>query len=308
MSNELATSKDTTIYLKHVYELEKALYEQKRIMDYLENSIRTINHQMQLEPKLYREEKNSIVGNIITSVVCTFLAILTVRGYLFLKSPAGGAPNWFLYLMLGGIGILICFAIGEIIMAIVNVNRTNSYNKNVRETNNNNMEENQRWRQSLQERKEALSNEYSILKEERRKTKAVLEKFYSTNVIFPKYRTLPAISSLFEYMLSGRCYELTGHEGAYNLYENELRLGHIISTLDSISSDLNEIKQNQRMLCDAVSESINVTERLLEQQVINGKILYDIRQSSQIIQYNQAQVANRVEHMHWLEEQKYLFG
>lgn len=63
MANEIATSKDTFIYLKHVYELEKTLYEQKRIMEHWENSIRTISYQMQLEPKLYHEEKNSIVGN-----------------------------------------------------------------------------------------------------------------------------------------------------------------------------------------------------------------------------------------------------
>lgn len=109
-------------------------------------------------------------------------------------------------------------------------------------------------------------------------------------------------------MLSERCYGLTGHEGAYNLYENELRLGHIISTLDSISSDIKEIKQNQRMLYDVMSESQKMTKSMFEQQVINGQVLCDIRKSNQIMQYNQSQIANRMEHMHWLEEQKYLWG
>ena len=109
-------------------------------------------------------------------------------------------------------------------------------------------------------------------------------------------------------MLSERCYGLTGHEGAYNLYENELRLGHIISTLDSISSDIKEIKQNQRMLYDVVSESQKMTKSMFEQQVMNGQVLCDIRKSNQIMQYNQSQIANRMEHMYWLEEQKYLWG
>ena len=108
-------------------------------------------------------------------------------------------------------------------------------------------------------------------------------------------------------MLSERCYGLTGHEGAYNLYENELRLGHIISTLDSISSDIKEIKQNQRMLYDVVSESQKMTKSMFEQQVMNGQVLCDIRKSNQIMQYNQRQIANRMEHMHWLEEQNYLW-
>ena len=90
--------------------------------------------------------------------------------------------------------------------------------------------------------------------------------------------------------------------------ENELRLGHIISTLDSISSDIKEIKQNQRMLYDVMSESQKMTKSMFEQQVINGQVLCDIRKSNQIMQYNQSQIANRMEHMHWLEEQKYLWG
>ena len=175
-------------------------------------------------------------------------------------------------------------------------------------TNRENIEEIQRYRKNLLEKGKTLNDEYALLADERKKTKAVLNKFYSTNVIYPKYRSLPAIASLFEYMLSERCYGLTGHEGAYNLYENELRLGHIISTLDSISSDIKEIKQNQRMLYDVMSESQKMTKSMFEQQVINGQVLCDIRKSNQIMQYNQSQIANRMEHMHWLEEQKYLWG
>ena len=178
----------------------------------------------------------------------------------------------------------------------------------MRITNQENIEGIQRYRKNLLEKGKTLNDEYALLADERKKTKAVLNKFYSTNVIYPKYRSLPAIASLFEYMLSERCYGLTGHEGAYNLYENELRLGHIISTLDSILSDIKEIKQNQRMLYDVVSESQKMTKSMFEQQVINGQVLCDIRKSNQIMQYNQSQIANRMEHMHWLEEQKYLWG
>ena len=284
MANELATSKDITNYLKHVFDLEKMLYQQNEILEHLRDSIGSVNYQMKLEPEIYQEKRPSVVGGIITAIVCAFFAILVY------------------------IGIFVCFVVGGIILVVSNVVQTQSYNQQVRITNQENIEEIQRYRKNLLEKGKTLNDEYALLADERKKTKAVLNKFYSTNVIYPKYRSLPAIASLFEYMLSERCYGLTGHEGAYNLYENELRLGHIISTLDSISSDIKEIKQNQRMLYDVVSESQKMTKSMFEQQVINGQVLCDIRKSNQIMQYNQSQIANRMEHMHWLEEQKYLWG
>lgn len=308
MANELATSKDITNYLKHVFDLEKMLYQQNEILEHLRDSIGSVNYQMKLEPEIYQEKRPSVVGGIITAIACAFFAILVYFGYVFLKSPEGGAPGWFLNIMLGIIGIFVCFVVGGIILVVSNVVQTQSYNQQVRITNQENIEEIQRYRKNLLEKGKTLNDEYALLADERKKTKAVLNKFYSTNVIYPKYRSLPAIASLFEYMLSERCYGLTGHEGAYNLYENELRLGHIISTLDSISSDIKEIKQNQRMLYDVMSESQKMTKSMFEQQVINGQVLCDIRKSNQIMQYNQNQIANRMEHMHWLEEQKYLWG
>lgn len=308
MANELATSKDITNYLKHVFDLEKMLYQQNEILEHLRDSIGSVNYQMKLEPEIYQEKRPSVVGGIITSIVCAAFAILVYYGYVFLKSPEGGAPGWFLNIMLGIIGIFVCFVVGGIILVVSNVVQTQSYNQQVRITNQENIEGIQRYRKNLLEKGKTLNDEYALLADERKKTKAVLNKFYSTNVIYPKYRSLPAIASLFEYMLSERCYGLTGHEGAYNLYENELRLGHIISTLDSISSDIKEIKQNQRMLYDVVSESQKMTKSMFEQQVMNGQVLCDIRKSNQIMQYNQSQIANRMEHMHWLEEQKYLWG
>lgn len=307
MANELATSKDITNYLKHVFDLEKMLYQQNEILEHLRDSIGSVNYQMKLEPEIYQEKRPSMVGGIITSIVCAFFAILVYYGYAFLKSPEGGAPRWFLNIMLGIIGIFVCFMVGGIILVVSNVVQTQSYNQQVRITNQENIEGIQRYRKNLLEKGKTLNDEYALLADERKKTKAVLNKFYSTNVIYPKYRSLPAIASLFEYMLSERCYGLTGHEGAYNLYENELRLGHIISTLDSISSDIKEIKQNQRMLYDVVSESQKMTKSMFEQQVMNGQVLCDIRKSNQIMQYNQRQIANRMEHMHWLEEQNYLW-
>lgn len=79
-------------------------------------------------------------------------------------------------------------------------------------------------------------------------TKQALEQLYAHDIIFPKYRDLVAMCTMYEYFASGRCTELTGPNGAYNLYEAELRQNLIINRLDTIISNLEQIRQNQYML------------------------------------------------------------
>ena len=85
--------------------------------------------------------------------------------------------------------------------------------------------------------------------------KGHLQKIYDKNIIFPKYRNLTMVCSLYEYICAGRCTELEGHEGAYNIIETEIRLDHIILQLDKVIAQLEQIKNNQFMLYSAVQES-----------------------------------------------------
>ena len=39
------------------------------------------------------------------------------------------------------------------------------------------------------------------------------------------------VCSLYEYVCSGRCDTLAGHEGAYNIWEMEIRLDKIVTQL-----------------------------------------------------------------------------
>lgn len=79
-------------------------------------------------------------------------------------------------------------------------------------------------------------------------TKQALSTLYSMDIIYPKYRELVAMCTMYEYFVTGRCSELTGPNGAYNLYESELRQNLIINRLDTIISNLEMIRQNQYML------------------------------------------------------------
>ncbi len=94
-----------------------------------------------------------------------------------------------------------------------------------------------------------LENTYS-------ETKRALEKYYGLDVIFPKYRNLIAMCTILEYFQTGRCAALSGPDGAYNLYESEVRQNLIINKLDRIIDSLDQIKNNQFVLYQAL-ESIN---------------------------------------------------
>ena len=84
---------------------------------------------------------------------------------------------------------------------------------------------------------------------------AALEAHYSDGVIFPKYRNMVAITTINEYLMSGRCYELEGPNGAYNLYEMELRQNIVINQLSSIITNLEQIRNNQYTLYQELTKA-----------------------------------------------------
>lgn len=91
-----------------------------------------------------------------------------------------------------------------------------------------------------------------LLDEEIKNTEVLLEQaikcknqLYSVNIVFGKYRNLVAMSSIYEYLTAGRCTTLEGTNGAYNLYESELRANIIIGQLNNVLDSLETIKQQQ---------------------------------------------------------------
>lgn len=101
------------------------------------------------------------------------------------------------------------------------------------------------WQKSTDELSRYLSKPYN-------ETKELLARYYSKDIIYPKYQTLPALTSIYEYLITGRCEELTGPHGAYNLYEDEVRKDTIISRLDAVIENLEQIRNSQYMLYQQV--------------------------------------------------------
>ena len=116
-----------------------------------------------------------------------------------------------------------------------------------------------------------------------------LQQLYDKNVIYPKYRNMVAVCTIYEYLESGRCSALDGPNGAYNLYESELRQNLIINKLDEVIDNIAIIQNNQFQLykkLDAIETSMKNLDKSLKEIAsgvsIIGTTTLEIAQSSKI--------------------------
>lgn len=142
----------------------------------------------------------------------------------------------------------------------------------------------------LEQKQNTLKVKYTQLLELHNQTTEALDNLYSLDIIYPKYRNIIAVSSISEYFDSGRCDSFTGPNGAYNMYEDELKQNLIINNLESINDNLESIKNNQYSLYEIMNDNLgyynainreitntdsqildltNTTKRLEEMQSIN---------------------------------------
>lgn len=123
----------------------------------------------------------------------------------------------------------------------------------------------ERYQSTLTER----NNRYTLVMQQHREALASLElamkAFYAQDVVFPKYRNLVAMTTINEYLMSGRCTELEGPNGAYNLYEMELRQNIVIAQLSNILKNLEQIKSNQYTLYQELHESNRLIREILNE-------------------------------------------
>lgn len=139
------------------------------------------------------------------------------------------------------------------------------------------IQQNQLMRQRDKEEREVktilLQSELSRIAAGLESSRKTLLAIYEKNTIFPKYRNLIAACSLYEYICAGRCSSLEGHEGAYNIYETEMRLDRIITQLDKVIIQLDAIRENQFMLYSAIQDMNQRSTLILEStQTMAGQL------------------------------------
>lgn len=295
---ENLTTKEMTIYLEHIVDLESSIYRQtaaqkkaneklyawekpsrpyveKKEIEQPEDKTKKIVKPR--EPKYEEDSMGKAVGILLSGLVCLGSGIVGL-------SLDGG----FFFGMFALIGLFMLFGFyGFLVAKKNNATLRENYNASLRQYNEDmekakktyeaemnvyrkRMDEAEAEYQQTRQRKE---EEYQVVLENAlqaydaanevvhqfdaplAESKELLERLYNKDVIFPKYRNMIAMCTIYEYFASGRVSTLEGPDGAYNLYESELRQNLIINKLENIVTQLEQIKQNQYMLYHELSKT-----------------------------------------------------
>lgn len=146
-----------------------------------------------------------------------------------------------------------------------------------------------------------INTQYDELIPHALEVEKTLENLYSLNIIFPKYRTMAAITQICEYFESGRCTELAGPNGAYNLYESELRMNLLIDRLDLVISNLEGIRRNQYMLYDEICKGNQLVEEVLDSVNYACKKIETISVNTSISAYNTKIISDNTQAIRFYE-------
>lgn len=289
-------------YLGRVVSLEKSVYTQTQTINEIQDQIDGLGHPYNYqkpEPPQHAslsEEAGDITGNL---QLFGFGALIGGVIGLFAGSIVGGAIIGG-SILLGGI-----YLIQAVSNANYNSDVDEEYQRNLNSYNAATAADKKRVKKELAE-KARLSEILDMMVKKKNETVSVLELYYGKDIIFPKYRNLVAVCSFYEYFMSGRCYALTGHEGAYNIFENEVRLERICTKLDEVVQRLEDIKANQYMLYDVIQEGNRITERLVEESVRQSRIAERTAENTALAAHYAEIAANNAEACAWIGIANYL--
>lgn len=247
-------------YLNKVYNLEKSCYEQQQLLAKMNDGLWQANHP-NLKDRLRVDNTRITAGDILGEIVSfvVFALVWNTVGSLILsifvdfgskKSQIGAV----IMVLLG-----LCVYIGS---AISRAREKRAQREDVLRTNQAIDLDNQRLCKELNIRASALSQRVKTGNAALAATQQILRQYYSLNIIYPKYRNLIAVSRFCEYISSGRCSQLTGHEGAYNLYEHEAEMHQIVKKLDEVIDRLDQIGDTQYLLARAIREGNRTAENI----------------------------------------------
>ncbi len=282
-------------YLKLAKTLETLLYEQGNVICNMKNEIVRFQNYRYEERKDYKSpERLEFDGR----QACKWIFWSAVIGAFLsccLMDPT------FLWFWIGaGIGFLV-YIFGIIFINLKEQEATREQNQLIDRTNYNIDQKNKQIRIQNLQKIDFLKKQISIAEQNYSQTKNALQNLYSYDVLHPKYRNLVAVCSIYEYYQTGRCNALEGHEGAYNIYENELRLDRIIGQLNVVISKLDQIRNSQYELYCALEKS-NRNIRGISAHLANLNVsVNDIVTSSAISAYYSRIAAENTQAIRWIE-------
>lgn len=310
------TSEEVTEYLKQVSILESAIYKQEEMIKAANENLvkRHIDEPTLVTPRAKHIQlpvKQGLTENDITKLGTTVMICGALIALGIVLLTAGNGPHdeqWVIvtpFLISGFISLIV------IVCKILNLVRVIKDNRETYESEMQDyLEEKEASAEAYQEQlvqnqkayesalvsyqeQESLAtknyekaqSEVQLLYKPLEDTKQLLAKLYEKDVIFSKYRNMIAICTMYEYFASGRCSELTGANGAYNMYEQELLQNRIINQLEQVNFNLEQVKQNQYILYQAISETNHALQEISSEVKGIVNAVTDIAISSRITAY-----------------------
>lgn len=268
---------DLKEYLNIVTDMERNIYLQNSLLSQMQNRYAQLGQVYTYQEPIAPKEDESLllfsfmfIASIIFALICFFLLRYGI-----------GLCNYGIGEFLIGVIIILLSAplfltsiITTVIIPIVtlvgSIKENESYEQAKREYEvayaeyERKMRMDQERLRKEQFEKEVLFKEIQSLQKQNDNSKQNLKQIYSQNIIYPKYRNLIMICSIYEYICSGRCTTLEGHEGAYNILELEIRLNRIITRLDLVITRLDVIQNNQYLLYSTIQETNHQIAGIIE--------------------------------------------
>lgn len=277
-------------YLRDVYELESTLYSLNAFYNMLVETKSKIGATHDIPLKRFKSDFEDSDGGFL--VIGEFIGIIIGEILVFCLSNEKQAWNKFIMGLINGavIGLLVF----GIIILLIRRSDEKEYKK-IEKENRTIQLQNEKNHEKIRWKIKQIECEMNNVTNTYNKTWNILQSYYALDIIYKKYRSFVAISSIYEYFESGICTTLTGYEGAYNLFENEARQNMIITKLDDIIRHLDRIEQNQYMLYSAIKECNERIDRL------NGSCskmlskMTTLENSNEIMEYNSQITAKNAE-------------
>lgn len=250
---EFASKKELLEYIGQAIEVESnVLSQQNLIKEYDENSEQrkpTLNQEEHIESSIDVSKEKGKANN---QRQYSWVAFLTAGMSVILTG--GDGIGWAIAMLAVVAGLVcICLSSDNKREADYWTERKKEEDEaDIQRVNATNVQLREQYNHDLALWQAANDEAHSYFAKPLAETQEVLKNLYSADVIYPKYRNLPALTSIYEYLITGRCEELTGPHGAYNLYEDEVRKDMIISQMNQVIQNLEQIKANQYKLYEEV--------------------------------------------------------
>ena len=279
-------------YLEQIFKLEKSVLAQQNYM----KKVNQLFHDVIISREKKHTESEGGNGIILFAAfmggLILFAIVLCI--WAFAKQDIKYYPQI----------LFVCMAF-TFLLGVINISKENheidDENKRIENNNRHIREKNEKVKYWIKEETEALQNEYNKLSRKLEETQDTLLQMYSLDVIFPKYRNIIAVSSFYEYLLSGRCDKLEGAEGAYNIFESELRMNLIINKIDDVIKHLEKIEQHQYMLYSAIQENNKQVNQLSGELTMLVNNSCQIEENTRMTEYYAWISARNTEAVKWKE-------